>query len=519
MCLTRSKLVVSPKWNWEGDRIIHECIVPSSRPAVGSDQSYDIDVREFLITERNEVMRRTLNTHVRHFVSSLGARAWERFTSRAPGAFDYRADTLPAFVGAHIRYTRRGPRDPWQFPDETLVLRAGDCEDRALLLASLLLASGISGYNVRVALGVVRLHPLEGEPTDHDHSWVMYKDEEGRWRVLEPLLEVPSDAEEPPTQRGAQPMPLAAEYRPSFLFNDAHLWEVFGREPGQSLQEKLSLERRWSKLDPTFAGSVHRTILNEALRGVAPPSFVAAINSTFRRALGGLIGPWVDDVDRPENPYDPIQHFDNGCIPQGWQQVKSWLASFQQDSTQLDSFARAAHAIADFYAHSSYVHFAKFVNNEPVLYDPDDEASVLETPPDYSSGPFNLGSGQFSVHPHLLANDSRATIPDEWRGKLISGRYALPKDKLKGQPLLNAHFEHGTAFPKHDVGLSLDAMMSLPHHEEIAVDEKLRGPVHKLYADNHANPRLVYENQFEWRRGAATRHIRQAFQRHWSGGL
>lgn len=43
------------RWNWEGDEIIHESIVPSSRPIVGEAKGsgYDIDVREFLISEDN----------------------------------------------------------------------------------------------------------------------------------------------------------------------------------------------------------------------------------------------------------------------------------------------------------------------------------------------------------------------------------------------------------------------------------------------------------------------------------
>jgi predicted transglutaminase-like cysteine proteinase len=64
-------------------------------------------------------------------------------------------------------------------PDETLKLRSGDCEDRALLIASMLLASGISSFNVRVALGKFRAWMGE-EHDDFGHVWVMYKDESGR---------------------------------------------------------------------------------------------------------------------------------------------------------------------------------------------------------------------------------------------------------------------------------------------------------------------------------------------------
>jgi transglutaminase-like putative cysteine protease len=54
-----------------------------------------------------------------------------------------------------IRYTRTTSRDydTWLFPDETLALKRGDCEDISFLIASLLIASGISPYTVRVAIG------------------------------------------------------------------------------------------------------------------------------------------------------------------------------------------------------------------------------------------------------------------------------------------------------------------------------------------------------------------------------
>ncbi|MFI5309450.1 MAG: hypothetical protein ACHQ53_18990, partial [Polyangiales bacterium] len=42
----------------------------------------------------------------------------------------------------------------------------------------------MSGYHVRVALGQVVT--IGGHA--HDHAWVMYKSEAGRWTLLEPLL-------------------------------------------------------------------------------------------------------------------------------------------------------------------------------------------------------------------------------------------------------------------------------------------------------------------------------------------
>jgi hypothetical protein len=67
MCLTQHTVASLTKWNWDGDEIIHESIVPSSRPIVGTRQKkqYDIDVREFLVSDKNEVMKRTLHSDLR----------------------------------------------------------------------------------------------------------------------------------------------------------------------------------------------------------------------------------------------------------------------------------------------------------------------------------------------------------------------------------------------------------------------------------------------------------------------
>ena len=187
MCLTKPIVRWSRRFNWDGDRIVHEAIVPSSRPVVGRRSGgYDIDVREFLVSERNAVMGRTLREDMRKFVGSVSGGNWKLFTSRGSGSFDHRAEMIAAFVGAEVAYRYGGGRDPWQFPDETLAIRAGDCEDRALLIASLLLASGTSSFNVRVALGRLRTWDARGRRRENDHVWVMYKDEAGRWQLLEP---------------------------------------------------------------------------------------------------------------------------------------------------------------------------------------------------------------------------------------------------------------------------------------------------------------------------------------------
>ena len=140
MCLSKPHREPEP-WNWDGERIVQDTIVPSSRPAIGSKREYDMDVREFLATAHNAVLRRTIQRDIRSFVRSLygesrraADHAWAQFQSSEPGSFDYRASVVAGFVSSRINYGKEHANEnPWQFPEETLTLKSGLCEDRAFL--------------------------------------------------------------------------------------------------------------------------------------------------------------------------------------------------------------------------------------------------------------------------------------------------------------------------------------------------------------------------------------------------
>src|SRR5262249_8564851 len=108
--------------------------------------------------------------------------------TKEPGDFIRRAHLIWAFVAAAVRSSydkdARGYDDFWLFPDETLSLGVGDCEDSSILLAAMLVASGISPYCVRVAMGYL----YSGQQLLGSHAWVVYQDEVGIWRLLESTL-------------------------------------------------------------------------------------------------------------------------------------------------------------------------------------------------------------------------------------------------------------------------------------------------------------------------------------------
>lgn len=496
MCLTQPSVRWSRRWNWDGDRIVHEAIVPSSRPVVGHRSGgYDIDVREFLVSDRNAVMGRALRTDMKKFVESLDGGDWDLFSSRGSGSFDHRAAMIAAYVGDEIGYRYGGARDPWQFPDETLAIKSGDCEDRALLIASLLVASGTSSFNVRVALGRFRWWDARGRRHENDHVWVMYKDEAGRWLLLEPTHARTIEQADVAKKSEA---PVRAEYIPIYLFNDVHLWAV--SRGSHDADVTADLKRDWSGVHPTFGGAVHKSILNEALPpSVCPPWVLATLNRHFTSYLG--IGSLtVDDVD--SGPYDPRDHFDNAYIVQGWSLVKQRLTQFAGlPVNNLDAFFYAAHGIADFYAHTSYAHFAAQPGQPLAPCDPANLTPVRA--PDYGpGGDFDLTSGTFSLNDAVF-HGSRAEAAAHWQGKVISGRYAQKKDS------------HGiieqfiTIPPELTDAPSFSWRGSMPHHNEIAVDGPTPEKGHALYAA----PR--YARQYRLRYDAAVKHIRQEFAARW----
>jgi len=71
------------------------------------------------------------------------------------------------WIGNNIEYTIdyevHGEDEYWQFPNETIQLRAGDCEDFSVLLCSLLRADGWSSDRVFVVFG---------EKEGQYHAWV-----------------------------------------------------------------------------------------------------------------------------------------------------------------------------------------------------------------------------------------------------------------------------------------------------------------------------------------------------------
>lgn len=87
----------------------------------------------------------------------------------------------------HIKYVgdkkSTGLDECWQYPNETAYTHKGDCEDGAILIASLMLNAGVPAWRVRCTAGLVSSG--KGAATG-GHAYVTYcREEDNNWVVLD----------------------------------------------------------------------------------------------------------------------------------------------------------------------------------------------------------------------------------------------------------------------------------------------------------------------------------------------
>ncbi|MGC2063467.1 MAG: transglutaminase-like domain-containing protein [Thermodesulfovibrionales bacterium] len=208
------------RYNWDGDLILHDSAIERKRYVIGRKQPIITDIREWMSFEDNIIMKQILRKlREKHCLPN----------TKQPGDFDSRAMVIWRFIASQIRYvhdtTEYKKGDFWLFPPETFQVGKGDCEDSSFLLASLLIASGISPFCVRVVMGRAynETNRLLG-----GHCWPIYKNERGKWCILESTLDsepVRMPEADALTEEG-QPF----RYEPLYCFNGHHLWEILPEE-------------------------------------------------------------------------------------------------------------------------------------------------------------------------------------------------------------------------------------------------------------------------------------------------
>ncbi len=98
---------------------------------------------------------------------------------------DEKALKVLEFVTKELRYKSDdvyfGRAEWWQHPELTIQLGSGDCEDFALLIASLLRCSGVPAYKIKVCAGWVK---IPGNKKG-GHAYCIYLADDNEWYVLD----------------------------------------------------------------------------------------------------------------------------------------------------------------------------------------------------------------------------------------------------------------------------------------------------------------------------------------------
>lgn len=146
-------------WNnrWPKSPIIY-----AGRALRGSSAQIRVDVRNF-VTVNDAVLHEVIREN-RLIREDLNATAWkvQQFVcSYLTYAYDEKAKDCPEF---------------WQFPFESLASRVGDCEDGAVLMASLMIQCGIPRFRVKVAGGAVATgkNPGTGTSSLGSHAYCLF---------------------------------------------------------------------------------------------------------------------------------------------------------------------------------------------------------------------------------------------------------------------------------------------------------------------------------------------------------
>jgi predicted transglutaminase-like cysteine proteinase len=93
------------------------------------------------------------------------------------GTNDKRALYCLDYVAKKIKYTRDAHGENWQYANETMLLKAGDCEDGAILMANMMLKSGIPYWRIRLNAGDVK---------GGGHAYVTYlRESDNTWYVMD----------------------------------------------------------------------------------------------------------------------------------------------------------------------------------------------------------------------------------------------------------------------------------------------------------------------------------------------
>ena len=227
---------------------------------------------------RGESYKKQIDADVKTFIKDNDAILWH-VIHQAQLQQDTPNNTawaIQKFVCSLLTYTHDDETEDcpefWQFPFEAIQSQVGDCEDGAILIASLLINAGIPSWRVKVCAAQVVADPIFA-PSDSElggHAYCIYladrNDSERKleWCVLDWCYlqdpDVPVE-EKPLAREGGQ----EGAYRDIwFTFNDKYSW---AQSAFEVLEGRISQNRTTQK-DEVLAP------MSEIMKGLAAESLL-----------------------------------------------------------------------------------------------------------------------------------------------------------------------------------------------------------------------------------------------------
>lgn len=131
-------------------------------------------------------------------------------------ALDDVASTCLNYVSRYFKYTS-DEKEFWQYADESVSRMKGDCEDGAIMMYNMMVASGVPSWRLRLNAGLV---DAASTAPSMGHAWVTYlREKDNQWIVLD-WCYYPSQAKKGLLWKDAEHY-----HKIWFSWNDHGVWE------------------------------------------------------------------------------------------------------------------------------------------------------------------------------------------------------------------------------------------------------------------------------------------------------
>lgn len=197
-------------------------IIYNGRTLKNSKNPIPIDVKNF-IEKDDAILQKVISTFnlkkPTHDETALEIQKW------VVGFLTYKGDNDNVEVPEY-----------WQFPFEVINSKIGDCEDGAILMASLCENAGIPAWRIKVAAGYVQPEPTAPQG---GHAYCVYLAEDAEWRIIDWCYYQDSSIpikDKPLAKDGGQKKSYKEIW---FTFNSQYSWT----------QVSFELEKRVSNFD------------------------------------------------------------------------------------------------------------------------------------------------------------------------------------------------------------------------------------------------------------------------------